>query len=76
MRSLIWCCSAMRIDMAIRYGTCSLLLSTIAYGIMIIIWICYILQPQRIAQPVRVIPYNDIAKWNEKLEELLKRKAA
>ena len=51
-------------------------LSTYAYNLMILIWACYILQPVRIAQPVRVIPYNDIAKWNEKLEELLKRKAA
>ena len=42
-----------------------------------LIWVrCYILQTSKIAQPVRVIPYNDIAKWNEKLEELLKKKAA
>ena len=40
------------------------------------IWLWYILQPQEIAQPIRVIPYNDIAKWNEKLEELLKPKSA
>ena len=33
-------------------------------------------QPVAVAQPVRVIPYNDIAKWNEKLEELLKPKSA
>ena len=37
---------------------------------------CYFFQTEAIAQPVRVIPYNDIAKWNEKLEELLKKKAA
>jgi hypothetical protein len=43
---------------------------------MVVIWTCYFWQPREVAQPVRVIPYNDIAKWNEKLEELLKRKAA
>ena len=52
------------------------LLGPLAYIVAIAIWSWYILQPQEIAQPVRVIPYNDIAKWNEKLEELLKRRAA
>lgn len=33
-------------------------------------------QPVAVAQPIRVIPYNDIAKWNEKLEELLRPKSA
>jgi hypothetical protein len=33
-------------------------------------------QPEKLAGRLAVIPYNDIAKWNEKLEELLKRKAA
>jgi len=51
-------------------------LTSLAYSVTIVIWAVYILQPQELAQPVRVIPYNDIAKWNEKLEELLKRKAA
>jgi hypothetical protein len=52
------------------------LLSTTAYALTVVIWAWYILQPERVAQPVRLIPYNDIAKWNEKLEELLKKKAA
>ena len=52
------------------------ILNGLAYNVMIFIWAFYVLQPKRIAQPIRVIPYNDIAKWNEKLEELLKRKAA
>ena len=50
-------------------------LSTWAYNVMILIWAYYILQPQRLAQPVRIIPHNDIERWNEKLEELLKRKS-
>ena len=52
------------------------LLTTTAFTGMLFVWLFYILQRQAVAQPVRVIPYNDIAKWNEKLEELLKRKAA
>jgi hypothetical protein len=52
------------------------LFRTVAYMIMVGIWTCYFVQKDRVAQPVRVIPYNDIAKWNEKLEELLKKKAA
>jgi hypothetical protein len=51
-------------------------ISTLSFMLASLIWLRYVLQPQRVAQPVRVIPYNDIAKWNEKLEELLKRKAA
>ncbi len=51
-------------------------LGTVAYNMMILIWTWYFLQPQKVALPIRVIPYNDIAKWNEKLEELLRRKAA
>ena len=51
-------------------------LSSLSFVVMCAVWLCFVLQPERIAQPVRVIPYNDIAKWNEKLEELLKRKAA
>jgi hypothetical protein len=51
-------------------------LSTLAFNGMLITWLWYIRQSKEVAQPVRVIPYNDIAKWNEKLEELLKRKAA
>ena len=49
--------------------------NSIAYNLMIAVWAAYLLQPAKILQP-RVIPYNDIAKWNEKLEELLKRKTA
>jgi hypothetical protein len=52
------------------------ILNGLAYNVMIFIWAFYVLQPKGIAQPIRVVPYNDIAKWNEKLEELLKRKAA
>ena len=52
------------------------LLSASAYSLALSIWLWYMLQPQEVAQPIRVIPYNDIAKWNEKLEELLKKKAA
>jgi hypothetical protein len=48
-------------------------LSSFAYNIMILTWAWYILQPQTVAQPVRVIPHNDIEKWNQKLAELLKR---
>jgi hypothetical protein len=51
-------------------------LSTLAFNGMLITWLWYIRQSKEVAQPVRVIPYNDIAKWNEKLEQLLKRKAA
>jgi len=51
-------------------------ISSIAFVTASAIWMCYFLQAEAVAQPVRVIPYNDIAKWNEKLEELLKRKTA
>jgi hypothetical protein len=54
----------------------SSLLRTLAYNLMVVIWTCYFWQPREVAQPARVIPYNDIAKWNEKLEELLRKKAA
>ncbi len=50
--------------------------STLNFLLVCVIWLSYVIQRQAVAQPVRVIPYNDIAKWNEKLEELLKRKAA
>ena len=49
--------------------------NSISYGTAQVIWAWYILQPKRVAQPVRVIPHNDLEKWNEKLEELLKPKA-
>jgi hypothetical protein len=52
------------------------LLTTTAFTGMLLVWLVYILQRQAVAQPVRVIPYNDIAKWNEKLQELLKPKTA
>ncbi len=52
------------------------LFNMLGYGTACGIWVWYVLQTEQVAQPVRVIPYNDIAKWNEKLEELLKRKAA
>jgi hypothetical protein len=51
-------------------------LNSVAYNVMIAVWASYLLQPAKVLQQPRVIPYNDIAKWNEKLEELLKRKAA
>jgi len=50
------------------------MLGSLAYNVMIIIWTWYLLQPERLAHPVRVIPHNDIEKWNEKLEELLRPK--
>jgi hypothetical protein len=50
--------------------------SALSFILMCAIWLRFIVQPVNVAQPVRVIPHNDIAKWNEKLEELLKRKAA
>ena len=51
-------------------------LNSVAYNIMIAVWASYLLQPAKVLQQPRVIPYNDIAKWNEKLEELLKKKSA
>jgi hypothetical protein len=51
-------------------------LNGIAYNIMIAVWASYLLQPAKVLQQPRVIPYNDIAKWNEKLEELLKGTSA
>ena len=50
--------------------------TTVAYGTSVLIWAWYVMQPERLAGRLAVIPHNDIAKWNEKLEELLKRKAA
>jgi len=50
--------------------------SAISFILACLIWLRYLVQRREIAQPIRVIPYNDIAKWNEKLEELLKKKAA
>jgi hypothetical protein len=50
--------------------------SALSFILMCAIWLRFIVQPVNVAQPVRVIPHNDFAKWNEKLEELLKRKAA
>lgn len=50
------------------------LLRTMAYTLMVVIWTCYFVQTEEVAQPVRVIPHNDIEKWNEKLEEMLKTK--
>jgi hypothetical protein len=52
------------------------LLRTIAYMLMVAIWTCYFVQTAEVAQPVRVVPHNDIEKWNEKLEEMLKKKSA
>ena len=52
------------------------LLSTTAYAVTIVIWACYILQPEEVAQPVRVIPHNDIEKWNQALEGMLARRGA
>lgn len=49
------------------------ILNGLAYNVMILIWTCYVLQPQRIAQPLRMIPHNEIEKWNQKLEEMLAR---
>jgi hypothetical protein len=43
---------------------------------MIAVWASYLLQPAKVLQQPRVIPYNDIAKWNEKLEEILRWKSA
>ena len=40
------------------------------------VWLWYIRQSKEAAQPVRVIPHNDIAKGNEKLEELLRKPVA
>jgi hypothetical protein len=54
----------------------SSLLRTLAYNLMVVIWTYYFFQPQEVAQHVRVIPHNDLEKWNEKLEELLKPKTA
>jgi hypothetical protein len=68
--------SAIRVKYGLPVLRLVSLLGPLAYIVAALIWSWYILQPQRVAQPVRVIPYNDIAKWNEKLEELLKRKAA
>lgn len=68
--------TTMRAELGESFWHLHSILSAIAFTGMHFIWLSYFLQRQEIAQPVRVIPYNDIAKWNEKLEELLKRKAA
>ena len=68
--------SAIRVEYGLPVLRMVSLVGPLAYIVAIAIWSSYILQPQTIAQPVRVIPYNDIAKWNEKLEEILKKKAA
>ena|SRR5579871_2803078 len=52
------------------------LINSIAFGVAQIIWSWYILRAREVAQPVPMIPRDDLEKWNEKLEELLKRKAA
>ena len=68
--------SAIRVKYGLPVLRLVSLLGPLAYIVAIAIWSWYILQPERIAQLVRVIPYNDIAKWNEKLEELLRPKTA
>src|SRR5580704_14312973 len=50
--------------------------SALSFILMSVIWLRFVAQPVGVAQPIRAIPYNDIAKWNEKLEELLKPKTA
>jgi hypothetical protein len=48
---------------------------SLAYSVALFVWAGYFfLQPQEVAQPDRTIPHYDIEKWNEKLEEQLKRK--
>ena len=68
--------SAMRLEYGDAVWKLESYCTTIAYGTSVLIWAWYVMQPERLAGRLAVIPYNDIAKWNEKLEELLKRKAA
>ncbi len=48
--------------------------SSLNFLLVCVIWLSYMIQRQVVAQPVRMIPHNDIEKWNEKLEELLRPK--
>ena len=50
--------------------------SAISFILACLIWLWYILQRQEVSQPVRVIPHNDIEKWNRALEGMLARKGA
>ena len=68
--------SAMRLEYGDAVWKLQSYCTTIAYGTSVLIWAWYVMQPEKLAGRLAVIPYNDIAKWNEKLEELLKRKVA
>jgi hypothetical protein len=48
-------------------------LSALSFILMCAIWLRFLLQPQRIAEPVRTVPHNDIDKWNQALDGLLAR---
>ena len=64
------------VAMRTQYGQAILslqsLATTTAYGVGNLIWLLYAVQTERPADLPRTVPYNDIAKWNEKLEEVLR----
>ena len=68
--------SAMRLEYGDAVWKLESYCTTIAYGTSVLIWAWYVMQPEKLAGRLAVIPYNDIEKWNEKLEELLKPKSA
>jgi hypothetical protein len=48
---------------------------SLAYANAILIWAWYFFQPVRVAQPIRVVPQNNIEKWNHALELMLARRS-
>ena len=50
--------------------------STLSFILTCVIWLWYLLQQQELEQPVRVIPHNEIEKWNQALEGIMAGKDA
>jgi hypothetical protein len=65
--------TAMRLHFGDEVWKLYSLLSTIAYDVTLLIWLVYVLQEKEVAHQVRVIPHNDIEKWNRSLKEVLER---
>lgn len=68
--------TAVRLNYGVGAIPLQSLLNMLGYAIACGIWVWYMLQREAVAQPVRVVPHNDIEKWNEALEEMLTRKGA
>ncbi|HLH09091.1 MAG TPA: hypothetical protein VKW78_17775 [Terriglobales bacterium] len=48
--------------------------STLSFILMCVIWLWYAVQGDKVVQQARVVPHNDIERWNRALEGVLARK--